>query len=92
MPDIVNSGADADQPTLYEIRIKGQLDHQWTDSFGGLAITLQPNGDTLLSGPIVDQAALHGVLRKVRDLGMPLLSIRPRDSQSNRDHHKGEIA
>jgi hypothetical protein len=92
VPDIVNSGADADQPTLYEIRIKGQLDHQWTDWFGGLAITLQPNGDTLLSGPIVDQAALHGVLRKVRDLGMPLLSITPRDSQSNGDHHKGEIA
>jgi hypothetical protein len=92
VPDIVNSGADADQPTLYEIRIKGQLDHQWTDWFGGLAITLQPNGDTLLRGPIVDQAALHGVLRKVRDLGMPLLSITPRDSQSNGDHHKGEIA
>jgi hypothetical protein len=92
VPDIVNSGADADQPTLYEIRIKGQLDHQWTDWFGGLAITLQCNGDTLLSGPIVDQAALHGVLRKVRDLGMPLLSITPRDSQSNGDHHKGEIA
>src|ERR1051326_7588798 len=64
VPDIVNSGADADQPTLYQIRLKGQLDHQWTDWFGGLAITLQPNGDTLLSGPIVDQAALHGVLRK----------------------------
>jgi hypothetical protein len=92
VPDMVNSGADADQPTLYEIRIKGQLHHQWTDWFGGLAITLQPNGDTLLSGPIVDQAALHGVLRKVRDLGMPLLSITPRDSQSNGDHHKGEIA
>ena len=91
VPDIVDADADADQPTLYEIRIKGQLDHQWTDWFGGLAITLQPNGDTLLSGPIVDQAALHGVLRKVRDLGMPLLSITPRDSQSNGDHHKGEI-
>jgi hypothetical protein len=92
VPDIVSSGADADKPTLYEIRIKGQLDHHWTDWFGGLAITLQPNGDTLLSGPIVDQAALHGVLRKVRDLGMPLVSIRPRDYQSNGDHHKGEIA
>ena len=92
MPDIVNWGADADEPTLYKIRIKGQLDHQWTDWFGGFAITLQPNGDTLLSGPIVDQAALHGVLRRVRDLGIPLVSITRRDCQSNGDHHKGDIA
>src|SRR2546423_3877688 len=92
VPDTVGADAEPDQPTVYEIRLKGQLDHQWTDWFGELAITLQPNGDTLLSGPIVDQAALHGVLRKVRDLGMPLLSITPRDSQSNGDHHKGELA
>src|SRR5205823_7391937 len=91
VPDIVDADADADQPTVYEIRIKGQLDHQWTDWFGGLAITLQPSGDTLLSGPVVDQAALHGLLRKVRDLGMPLLSITPRDYPSSGDHHKGEI-
>ena len=77
MPDIVDADADADQPTVYEIRLKGQLDDQWTDWFGGLVITLQRNGDTLLSGPVVDQAALHGLLRKVRDLGIPLLSIRP---------------
>ena len=74
------------------IKLKGHLDDQWQDWFGGLAITLQRNGDTLLTGPVVDQAALHGLLRKVRDLGMPLLSITPRDSQSNGDHHKGEIA
>ena len=92
MPDIVDSDADADQPTVYEIRLKGQLEQHWTDWFGGLAITLEDNGDTLLSGPIVDQAALHGVLRRVRDLGMPLLSITPRDYESNVDHHKGEIA
>ena len=88
MPDIVDSDADADQPTVYEIRLKGQLEQHWTDWFGGLAITLEDNGDTLLSGPIVDQAALHGVLRKVRDLGMPLLSITPRDYESNVDHHR----
>jgi hypothetical protein len=87
VPDI----ADADQPTVYEIRLKGQLDHRWTDWFGGLAITLQCNGDTLLSGRVVDQATLHGLLRKVRDLGMPLLSITPRDYPSSGDHHKGEI-
>ena len=86
-----SSTADRISQRVYEIRLKGQLDHQWTDWFGGLAITLEDNGDTLLSGPVVDQAALHGLLRKVRDLGMPLLSITPRDYQSSGDHHKGEI-
>ena len=62
-------------PGLYEIRIKGHLDDRWADWFGGLTITLEDNGDTLLTGPVVDQAALHGLLRKVRDLGMPLLSV-----------------
>ena len=91
MPDTVDADAEADQPTVYEIKLKGHLDHQWQDWFGGLAITLQRNGDTLLTGPVVDQAALHGLLRKVRDLGMPLLSITSRDYQSSGDHHKGEI-
>ena len=65
---------DPDQTMIYQIRIKGQLGPQWTDWFGDLSITLKDNGDTLLTGPVVDQAALHGLLRKVRDLGMPLLS------------------
>ena len=65
---------DLNQPMVYQIRIKGQLGPQWTDWFGGLTITLEDNGDTLLTGPVVDQAALHGLLRKVRDLGMPLIS------------------
>ena len=60
---------------VYQIRIKGHLGHQWTDWFGGLTITLEDNGETLLTGPVVDQAALHGLLKKVRDLGMPLLSV-----------------
>ena len=60
----------------YQIRIKGHLGLQWTDWFGGLAITLEDNGDTLLTGPVVDQAALHGLLRTVRDLGIPLVSVR----------------
>ena len=66
---------DPDQPVIYEIRIKGHLDPQWTDWFGGLTITLEDNGDTLVTGPVVDQAALHGLLKKVRDLGMPLVSV-----------------
>ena len=75
MPDNHNSKADTDEAIVYQIRIKGHLGSQWTEWFGGLRITLEENGDTLLTGTVVDQAALHGLLRKVRDLGMPLLSV-----------------
>ncbi|MCP5099610.1 MAG: hypothetical protein GY943_28995 [Chloroflexi bacterium] len=60
---------------VYEIRIEGHLGCQWTDWFGGLTIMLANNGDTLLTGSVVDQAALYGLLKKVRDLGMPLQSV-----------------
>lgn len=66
---------DPSQPMVYQIRIKGHLGSQWTDWFGGLTITLEDNGDTLLTGPVVDQAALYGLLRKVRDSGMSLVSV-----------------
>jgi hypothetical protein len=69
------STAGHHKPGIYEIRIKGHLDDRWADWFEGLTVTLQDNGDTLLTGPVVDQAALHGLLKKVRDLGMPLLSV-----------------
>ena len=62
---------------IYQIRIKGHLDSQWTDWFEGMTITLEDNGDTLFIGPVIDQAALHGLLKKVRDLGMPLISVCP---------------
>ena len=75
---------DYHEPGHYEIRIKGHLDNRWADWFEGLTITREDNGETLLTGPVVDQAALHGVLRKVRDLGMPLLSVnRVRPSQAD---------
>ena len=72
-----NPKTDPGQPIVYQIRIKGHLGSQWTDWFEGLTITLEEDGDTLLTGPVVDQAALHGLLRKVRDLGMPLASVSP---------------
>ena len=69
------SAADPCEYGYYEIRIKGHLEERWAGWFKGLTITLLADGATLLSGPVVDQAALHGFLKKVRDLGMPLLSV-----------------
>ena len=69
------STEDHDESGLYEIRIKGHLDDRWAASFGGLTLTREDNGETLLTGPVVDQAALYGLLRQVRDLGVPLLSV-----------------
>jgi hypothetical protein len=66
---------DHDEPGLYEIRLKGHLDDRWAASFVGLTLTRADNGETLLTGPVVDQAALYGLLRRVRDLGLPLLSV-----------------
>jgi hypothetical protein len=63
------------EPDHYEIRIKGHLNQRWTEWFEGLTITLEANGETVLTGPVVDQSALHGLLRKVRDLGLPLVSV-----------------
>jgi hypothetical protein len=70
-----NPTTDLRQPMVYQIRIQGHLGSEWTDWFEGLTLTLEDNGETLLTGPVVDQAALHGLLRKVRDLGMPLISV-----------------
>jgi len=82
------------QPVVYQIRIEGHLGCEWTDWFGGLIITLEEDGDTLLTGPVIDQSALYGLLKKVRDLGMPLLSVNRVDPlqakalETNQTHQK----
>lgn len=75
MSDRDRSTKADDEPGLYEIRLKGHLDNRWIDWFDGLTLTLEDNGDTRLTGVVVEQAALHGLLRKVRDLGLPLVSV-----------------
>jgi hypothetical protein len=77
MSNKANPVSGADQPRVYQIRLKGHLAGHWADWFDGLTITLADNGETLLSGPVADQAALHGLLKKVRDLGLPLLAVIP---------------
>ena len=77
MSNDITSEIDAGEPMAYQIRIRGHLGPQWTDWFGGFAITLDPSGETLLTGRLVDQAALHGLLRKIRDLGITLVSVSP---------------
>jgi hypothetical protein len=72
-----NPKTEPGQPIVYQIRLKGHLGPQWTDWFEDLTLTLEDNGETLLTGPLVDQAALYSLLRKVRDLGLPLLSVNP---------------
>ena len=75
MSKVFRPETEPSQSSVYEIRLKGHLDDQWTEWFGGLIITLEEDGYTLLTGPVVDQAAMHALLRKVRDLGMPLISV-----------------
>ena len=75
MSNKINQKNDPVQAMVYEIRIEGHLDHQWAAWFEGMTITLEENGDTSLTGPVIDQAALHGLLRKVRDLGLQLVSV-----------------
>jgi hypothetical protein len=78
-------------PTMvYQIKIKGHLGDQWTDWFEGVTITLETNGNTLLNCAVIDQAALHGLLKKVRDLGMPLISVNQIDPEANRSDHRSD--
>jgi len=90
------STEDPDEPGRYDIRLRGHLDNRWAAWFEGLTITREANGDTRLTGPMVDQAALHGLLRKVRDLGLPLIAVNlvePKqanglDGNVDTDHHR----
>jgi hypothetical protein len=63
-------------PTSYQIKVKGQLDPRWSEWFDGLAISHEADGSTILSGPVTDQAALYGILLRLHDLNLPLLSVR----------------
>ena len=85
MSKTLASTEDRYEPGSYEIRIKGHLDKRWAAWFEGMTITLEEDGDTLLTGPVIDQAALHGLLKKVRDLGIPLLSVNLVQSQSKKE-------
>jgi len=89
-----NSKPDANQPTVYQIRLKGHLGQHRMDWFEGMTVILDEDGTTLLSGPVLDQSALHGILKKIRDLGVPLLSVNRIDSDQitevDVDQIKGE--
>ncbi len=74
MSDEIEPSLETGRTATYEIRVRGHLGPGWSDWFAGLRVTLEDDGDTLLAGPL-DQAALHGVLRRVRDLGVPLISV-----------------
>lgn len=76
MSNKFNPRTDPDKPMVYQIKLRGHLGHKWKDWLGGLSITLEDNGDMLLTGPVADQAELFGLLKKVRDLGMTLLSVK----------------
>jgi hypothetical protein len=70
------AGAVPGEPARYELRVQGVLEPGWSAWFDGLQVSSEPGGVTVLAGPVADQAALHGLLTKVRDLGLPLLSVR----------------
>jgi len=77
MSDKQTNDEKHNQPLCYEIRVRGHLNDRWAEWLEGLTITLEEDGNTLLTGPVIDQAALYGLLKKVRDLGLPLVSVSP---------------
>lgn len=88
MSHATNATTESDEPTVYHIRIQGHLDARWEQWLSHMTITPQASGDSLLTGPIVDQAALHGVLAKIRDLGVLLISIERIEPAPHPNHRK----
>jgi hypothetical protein len=86
----VNSDSAFSGPRSYELRVGKHLDDHWTEWFGDLALTREGDGTTTLRGPVADQAALHGLLIKVRDLGVTLLSVRAIDGPADSTPQQGE--
>jgi hypothetical protein len=72
----LTDGREFDKQAIYQIRVKGNLDRKWSGWFDDFTVTPQANGETLMTGPVADQSALHGLLAKIRDLGLPLLSVK----------------
>jgi len=72
----MSNGREFDKPGVYQVRVKGTFDERWSEWFGGLTITPQAGNEILLTGAVTDQIALHGLLVRIRDLGLPLLSVR----------------
>jgi len=95
MTNEYKSQIDSNEPTVYQIRIKGHLGQQRMDWFEGLNVTLEKDGNTLLRGSVVDQSALYGILKRIRDLGLPLLSVSSINSSqvaiAGNDKGKGEL-
>jgi hypothetical protein len=89
MPHELNPATDSNEPRAYQIRLMGQLDSEWSAWFGGVRIVPEGDGATLLISPPIDQAALHGLLKKVRDLGLPLISINPIEPGPNQSSTEG---
>ena len=80
------SAGHPDEPGRYEIRLKGHLASRWATWFDGMTLTAGSDGTTVLEGPVVDQAALHGLLHKVRDIGLPLISVTRLDTRTSPHH------
>jgi hypothetical protein len=78
----MTNGYEFDKPEVYQVRVKGSLDREWSEWFDGFTVTPQASGETLLTGVVADQAALHGLLNKIRDLGLPLLSVKRAESEA----------
>lgn len=91
MTDEQGVNPEVHQQSVYQFRIKGHLGQQWRNWFDGLTVTLEEDGNTLLMGTVADQSALHGILKKIRDMGMPLLSVNFTDSDQSPEAGPNEV-